>query len=553
MLTGLFLLANLPVRGQCDPSVLQVVDNERPVRFSVLIEEGKASLNDFIRVRSATGGEFEVKADALRDERTGKTIAANRITLTPTKFSIAKGDSEELGLEIAELEQTGLFTGQLFITNQADSCNIIIPLEVEVVADGQLSVLESDRNLEVRFVSPSWLNGLIPHKIRHQGLHFRIENTGDSPVEIEDFTLSLKGNSTKQVLSEKDFNWGDEKKVVAPQKIQTIRLPLANQMKIDADEYDGLLRLYFNGALKPMTLTVTLYTRIGVAGAILALLLGIAVGRMMKDVNKAQDQLEVMDRFIPLRARAEKLTDQPTKELLKTEMDEIEAKINKVTDAAGREALEERLNGLERKIIQLEHFFLLLSNTLERMKEEGIDRDRYNKEIHPKFVLLRTAILEGKEEESKKVLAELKNAITELYNESRDVLDKGSTSEVEAEMKKVMDSFTVVDAKTSTAPLSTGEKVEKWALRILNFIAGVKVTARVRYGLFRPLVSLATFLVIVLLGFQEIYVNGGDTFGVDGIYDYLKLFLWGVVSDVFSRTLIGNSSVDTFMAKPTQS
>ncbi len=548
---GLLLLVSVEAQGQCDASILKTADNS-PTRFSVLIEDGAASLNDFIRLTSTTGGTFVAKVGALRDESTGKTIPADRISLLQTSFSIAPGDTEALGIEISGIDHAGLFTGQLFISHQEDSCHLIIPLELAVAKAGQVSVLEPDRNLEVKFVSPSWLNGLIPRKIRQQGLNFRVENTGDLPVEIEGFTLSLKGNETQQVLSEKDFTWAEEENTIAPQKIQTIELPLASEVKLEADQYNGFLRLYFKGALKPMTLPVTLYTRIGVTGAILALLLGIMVGRMMKDVNNAQDQMEVMERFIPLRARVEQISDQSTKAVIKAEMDEIEAKINKVKDAASREEVEQILNAQERKIGQLEQFFALLASTMARVKQEEIDPATFNKEVLPKFGILRTAILEGKEEESKKALEDLKVAIDELYSGSRDVFNNRGGVEIDPEMTKILETLEGKGREITTAPLTTGQKIEKWALRILNFIAGVKVTARVRFGLFRPLVSLATFLVIVLLGFQEIYVNGGDTFGVEGIYDYLKLFLWGVVSDVFSRTLIGNASVDSFMAKPAQ-
>lgn len=551
LLSGLLFSGSLGAQGQCGASIIQAGNNGQPARFSVLLEDGAATLNDFIRVSSPNGGAFEVEADGLRDERTGKTIPASRITLAQTAFTIAKGDTEELGLEIDTIEEAGLFAGQLFITHPADSCHLAVPIELEVVRAGQLTVLEPDQNLEVKFVSPSWLNGLIPRKIRHQGLVFRVENHGASTVTISRFTLSLKGQSTEQALTEKDVSWQGEEKAIGPESIQTIRLSLNKGAKLDADEYKGLLRIHFEGALKPITLPVTLYARVGVGGAILVLLLGIFVGRMMKDVNKAGDQLEAMGRFIPIRARVEKMDHEPTRNLLIAEMNELEAEINKVADSAGREAVEKKLDVLDRKVAQLQQMFRLFSDTEERMKKLNLDEDLYN-EIVDKFLLLRTAILEGNDEESKKVLADIQSAIGKM-GASRDVSrgsSRGIGAAVQAEMARLNEALEDKGGETKPAELTWREQAGKWALRILDLIAGVKVTARVRYGLFRPLVALAAFLVIVLLGFQEIYVNGGDTFGLEGVYDYLKLFLWGIVSDVFSRTLIGNSSVEGFMGTP---
>ncbi|MCO6487666.1 MAG: hypothetical protein J5I98_04570 [Phaeodactylibacter sp.] len=548
--SGLLFLGSASAQGQCDTSVLRVERNGQPVRFSVLLGDSAARLNDFIRVSSPAGGAFEAEAGGLRDERTGKTIPASHIRLAPTAFTVAKGDTEEVGLEVAPIGEAGLFAGQLFITHPADSCHLAVPIELEVVRAGQLTVLEPDRNLEVKVVSPSWLNGLIPRKIRHQGLVFRVENHGASAVTIDRFSLSLKGQSTEQALTEKDVSWQGEEKAIGPESIQTIRLSLNKDAKLDADEYKGFLRIHFEGALKPITLPVTLYARVGVGGAILVLLLGIFVGRMMKDVNKAGDQLEVMGRFIPIRARVEKMDHEPTRNLLIAEMNELEAEINKVADSAGREAVEKKLDVLDRKVAQLQQMFRLFSDTEDRMKKMDLDAGLYN-EIVDKFLLLRTAILEGKDEESKKVLADIQSAIGKM-GASRDVT-RGSSggigAAVQAEMAKLNEALEDKGGETKPAVLSWGDRAGKWALRILDLIAGVKVTARVRYGLFRPLVALAAFLVIVLLGFQEIYVNGGDTFGLEGVYDYLKLFLWGIVSDVFSRTLIGNSSVESFMGK----
>ena len=90
---------------------------------------------------------------------------------------------------------------------------------------------------------------------------------------------------------------------------------------------------------------------------------------------------------------------------------------------------------------------------------------------------------------------------------------------------------------------------ESFFFRAMQWISGVSMSARFLYGFIRPLVTLATFIVLLLLGFDEIYVNGGETFGAAGIMDYLKLFLWGVVSDVFSRSLTSDDLVGGFIGK----
>ncbi len=61
--------------------------------------------------------------------------------------------------------------------------------------------------------------------------------------------------------------------------------------------------------------------------------------------------------------------------------------------------------------------------------------------------------------------------------------------------------------------------------------------AELRYWLIRPVLAIILWILLGLLGLEILYVNGGATFGVASLYDYLGLFLWGISSDVSMRVL----------------
>lgn len=52
-----------------------------------------------------------------------------------------------------------------------------------------------------------------------------------------------------------------------------------------------------------------------------------------------------------------------------------------------------------------------------------------------------------------------------------------------------------------------------------------------------PLISFVTILLAAWIGFQNLYVTQGKTFGADPANDYLTLFLWGLTSDVVGATV----------------
>jgi hypothetical protein len=56
-------------------------------------------------------------------------------------------------------------------------------------------------------------------------------------------------------------------------------------------------------------------------------------------------------------------------------------------------------------------------------------------------------------------------------------------------------------------------------------------------GLGAHLIGVATWIGLLIIGFQTLYVQQGLSFGANGIFDYVALVLWGLSADVVGRGL----------------
>ena len=262
-----------------------------------------------------------------------------------------------------------------------------------------------------------------------------------------------------------------------------------------------------------------------------------------------------MDKLIPLRVRAERIGEVVARNQLVSELDDIESKINEVSDESGKEEIMGLMTPVEGKVKQMRQLETLHERIQEQLKTGNFEVDR--SALASNMNLVRDHILEGDTEKVKQGLDNIEKMISVSDTQgSRGFGDEDEdTRSVSDIIKKEKDKIGEVQTTGTGADTSTGSKsfwkrVESGWLWFISLFSGVSVNARTKYAYLRPLAAMATFLVLVLLGFQQIYVDGGDTFGLGGFYDYLKLFIWGVISDVFSRSLSGgDQGIQAFMGK----
>ncbi len=566
MFFGLTLGLALPGYGQCVPVGL-VPSQDGVTVMGLWSEVGEQIPEQFIGhflLKSDGDATYRLAATALTDEESSGSIAASGISFSPSVVTLEAGKTTQIRVEFSGVAAAGHYLGLLQISQEVESgdCFREFPLDLDVKVPGQVSIMGEDVSLEIRTVEKSWLVGLLPRYIRQEGIFVRVENAGPTSVSFRDFSLSLKGQKTQHPLSKSDVIWENPDEVIPPGGIATMQFTFTDAARdiIQPDSYSGSLRLHVKNYPQSLQVGISLFSRTGVMGAMIALLLGILVGRMLKSVNNASDQIDLMGRFVPLRAKADNLSDPVSKKALMIELNELERQINEVKDPSQRPMVEAMFPTVETKVAQI----VDLDSTYRRLGEQFVEKKVRKEKQQPvlnEMNRVRDAILVGDQVEIKAgwgaILSAAEVALAPERTRSLDGPLEPSAEET-ANLKAELSAIEQMMQKSEKGGLLNSEegtaetfwqKLERGFFRFFNLIGGVKINARVKFGVFRPLVAIVTFLVVLLIGFQEIYLSSGDgadTFGAEGVYDHFKLFVWGVVSDIFSRTLTDDRTMTSF-------
>jgi hypothetical protein len=89
--------------------------------------------------------------------------------------------------------------------------------------------------------------------------------------------------------------------------------------------------------------------------------------------------------------------------------------------------------------------------------------------------------------------------------------------------------------KPSTLKEPTWTRLRHW-LVVFSGLSD-EIAAEATLWLVRPLLYAALLIGLMIVGINSLYVEKGTIFGAKPVADYLGLVLWGLSSDVASRSL----------------
>ena len=403
-----------------------------------------------------------------------------------------------------------------------------------------------DSKLSLHRSSPSFLNGLLPKAKNQEIISFTLENTSRFQFPLSEFSIWLKGEQTQEIINESDFELIQYDSLLHPHHLAHYQFRIKQDRPLAPDAYRGGITLYFPSPVAPVELDLTVYSRMSAIWAIVILFLGIIVGRMIRGVSENEAIFARMDRVVHLRSQLSTLTDPLSKSLLSEELRLIEKTLELSKESESLEDLDHTLTRVEQKVELLEQVDRLQLKLLSSLQNKGAP---VIVNIQEKLESLRRAIFLGEQAELDLQLASLNRELLEQFSSdnSRSIFSSKETlASYQVELGK-MTAMVELEKVSPDPPkinkLSGENAIATW----VSFISGVGVSTQVRYWFFRPLITLLVFVLILLLGFDEIYLKGANTFGSDGLFDILKLFLWGAVSDVFSRNLGENKAIVNFL------
>jgi hypothetical protein len=158
---------------------------------------------------------------------------------------------------------------------------------------------------------------------------------------------------------------------------------------------------------------------------------------------------------------------------------------------------------------------------------------------------VRTKIDLEQDEQAKMLLEEVQADVAKLKS-SQTMMGPDQTPDVK--ISEVVKGVTDAVVAISNAVKSGVKKpVAKWMnglQRSLIFLSGSEFRTEATYWFARPLFSLALLLGLSIVGIRTLYVEKGATFGADPFSDYWGLVLWGLSTDIASRSLSSLSEAD---------
>ncbi|MCO6476182.1 MAG: hypothetical protein J5I94_06135 [Phaeodactylibacter sp.] len=522
------------------------------IEIQGLLGEGESS-TAYLLVSSNRRVELTARLRPLKDTAQAAFLHSDYLTVDPNPLVVEAGKSAELTFTVEGGGEAGTFTGALELAEEKSGNSWTVPVKVRLRRATQARIYADDEGPVVNTANKSIFNFLLPRSIRQEAINIRVDNEGEEGLVVSGISLALKGQNANAALTEKFLSLDSSllRREIGPKGLENLPLRFDKNAlsELPTDTYKGEFRVYFKDAGEPLSTNVTVNKRMGAFGAILLLILGIIVGRWIKGLDKAQNQMELMERFVPLRVKVDQLTDKLAQKHLWDELAQLEGEIDKVSSDDSRAAVEALFPPLEKKIGQIRELEALHERLAEQFREEKADAEIKN-QASRQLRTTRDAILDGKEDEAQEALKKLDELVSAVSKDkSKGILDEVVLPAAQAVKRQMNKLFQAVEEGQEKKEKEGPGRWESLFFRAMQWISGVRMSARFRYGFIRPLVTLATFFVLLLLGFNEIYINGGETFGAAGIMDYLKLFLWGVVSDVFSRSLTSDDLVGGFIGK----
>jgi exonuclease VII small subunit len=431
----------------------------------------------------------------LRDDATGRAIDANRITVADV--AMTPNLPSALSISIAGVEQAGTYTGSIELYSVAEKKSLG---RVAIVVTTRLKPsLGPPPTAAYDFVRCSFcrLSDLLLPDTMHDAKAPRsidIPKLNAAAVKVVAADVVgrgvVRGTQVPRHALRVDLRRIHDTRPV-------VSLPLDVKLEVlEPDKYSGTIYLSVADLDAPVAVPFEINVRDGAGLALLTIIVGILFGWLVAFMERVGNKQA--EYLLRLGAIEQRLSDRDAI-ALEGEMNEVRERI-----------YEAQVEGLDATIKSLEERSLRLRELAEY--ERALDAgDALRTKIQAARVLL------WKNDEK---------AIDAVQAIRAEVAGRGAAKK---DVGRAFDQE--LHAVENISP-----PYARVSLR--GFFARLTPTIR-------PALRIVLLIVLALLGMYAVYV-ANPTFGARRLNDYLALFLWGVASDVASKTL---SSAATLLPK----
>lgn len=419
---------------------IAVDPGDTPLRISGFLGD-TSGFTGAIRLHATAGkiAGYQALASDLRSAD-GHVVGRSHVRLSGTPKLTATGFAD-VTVTVDGVETAGVYRGRLELVpaGAPRSAETAIPLEVDALAHPALTALAPDDRVHgalARCGLSCGLTGLlVPGSAGSQSptIAFAVGGGPDATITAVDVLGS--GDRNGHQLTNADLGLATTLPRPLTSRDGVVTIPLhVNPASLPADHYTGTLRVTVANADAPVTVPIDFSVRDAPYVALLALLLGIALGRLSQYLSSGTgaQRRDLYERAGLLRRRAKRMRDQ--------------AMLDQVADA-----------------------------------QAAIDDDD--------------------------------------LDAARRLLDDAEAGRADA------------------GRAGGGSGMLQGATAAVGRAAAVVSPVRTELGLGAHLIGLATWIGLLIVGYQTLYVEQGTAFGSNGVFDYVALVLWGLSADVASRTL----------------
>ena len=439
--------------------------------------------------------------------------------------------------------ESGAFMGELVLTGDCPTQELPFSIQIIDPAAVRLEFIGDDPSTNL--IVQSWGNGWWPEQYNRSGFPFFVHNDGKVPIQLDGISLTAMGMQSGHVLAVAN----DSASItVGPGQ----RMPV--QLQIDevdlADSYIGDLSVSVNGSSQPVTTSVTTNIKEGTFKALIWLILGFFSAYLFYLRDRFSGRLEIVGQLKNVRMLIAEVGHPDAKNGLMAESRKIERDLqfkDEETVKASAQQLREKALG----IVEAEELADRYVGQLSKSEEDK----KIHKELHDRFEEIFRLYLSGDMDGAKAKQQEMSTFWNEtLAKKSRSGGRTRSAPSAPGAIVNERDAKTGEEETEEAAPPPLLKKPASppWYQRLEKYIIGFRRWWQwfINWWLV-PITQFVAFLLVVYTGLNAVYM-GDLTFGVNGLVDYIKLFLYAMVTNVFSeevfvkraRTLVTEQSAE---------
>ncbi len=525
----LLLVGVTPVMSQEPTLVISEADKKPVITADLSTNLTTFSKTITVTLTGVAGEEAKPLAFTKSDlKEVGGTTVIDRNRVAISAASLQKDKPQDVTITVTNITRPATYTGDITLwVDPNKAAAQLVNLTVIMIPKIDVKV-PAPANVQLVRCSPfpcSFTNWL-PDRLLGRHRKFTLDNESPIDLPITLNNLLLRGDKSGYLITEQDVTIAIPNQSLGARKSTAIELTLPDTDKLQPDHYVGTLRFGLKGYDTQPTVNYTLDVRDGPWWALGVLVLGVVVGRLVKSMNspEATTQLKLIRRLYRLHTKASALKNATDRANILAELEAIKERINLAEEAETVLTAEmDRIATRVDLLSKLEH----LQTRIALVQDPTLKQ-----ELEVKCMSAIQALRAGNIEEC---LTLIKAIALQLETQPT---PEGTTGDSFAGL---LEFVRELDEEGTTALAASREATVAspgFFARALAWLSGANVmNAEVRYWLVRPLLFLLLLFLLVMVGLKALYLDAGSSFGSEGLYDYLGLFMWGISAEVTQNAL----------------